>query len=367
MSAFSSRRELALGAALLGGVLLAPLGIASLRRARAERAELAAPALASAAAALAGGGLGLAAAVGGPVDGGTGPAGTDTDPAGTGWAGGEAGPAGAGLLDGGAGLLADAGLLDGGAAIFEKPTWSPASRAATYGALTTSACDRELKRRGIPHAPARGAPLVDRPVRLTGALHGVTFRGDGVARKARKQRSASPFDIADCRLVLVLDDLAAFLATRGVTEVVHVSMHRPAPAGAASKAKAAQQPAKKAPKGAGKAAKRAAAKATKPAAAPARPSQHALGLAIDVAAFVKADGARLDVKADWHGAIGAPPCGPGSAPKAPTPAALELRELVCAVFASGLFNVVLTPNANEAHADHFHFDIKRNARYFLLE
>ncbi|AUX22673.1 hypothetical protein SOCEGT47_031770 [Sorangium cellulosum] len=356
MSAFPSRRELALGAALLGGVLLAPLGIASLRRARAERAELAAPALASAAAALAGGGLGLAAAVGGPVDGGTGPAGT--------------GPldGGAGPLDGGAGPLdGGAGLLDGGAAIFEKPVWSPASRAATYGALTTSACDRELKRRGIPHAPARGAPLVDRPVRLTGALHGVTFRGDGVARKAKKQRSASPFDIADCRLALVLDDLAAFLATRGVSEVVHVSMHRPAPAGAAPKAKATQQPAKKAPKGAGKAAKRAAAKATTPAAAPARPSQHALGLAIDVAAFVKADGARLDVKADWHGAIGAPPCGPGSAPKVPTPEALELRELVCAVFASGLFNVVLTPNANEAHADHFHFDIKRKARYFLLE
>ncbi|WP_437971505.1 extensin family protein [Sorangium sp. So ce260] len=355
MSAPPSRRALAVGAALIGGAaLLTPLGIAALRRAPVERGDAAA---------------GPAAAAPGPA----GPA--------AGLADGDAGPldGDAGALDGGA-----AGLLDGGgdagSAPFEKPVWSADSRAATYGGLSSDACDREMKRRGIPHAPAaRGAPLVDRPVRITGALHGVTFRGDGVA----KSRSISPFDIADCRLVLALDDLAAFLATRGVTEVVHVSMHRPAPAGTAApkpkpkkaqKAPAKPAAGKKAPKGAAKGAKPAAKAAKpgarapqKPAAAPARPSQHALGLAIDVAAFVKADGARLDVKTDWHGAIGAPPCGPGSEPKEPSPHALELREIICAVHTSGLFNVVLTPNANEAHADHFHFDIKRDAHYFLLE
>ncbi|WP_437538175.1 extensin family protein [Sorangium sp. So ce726] len=335
MSALPSRRALSLGAALIGGAaLLAPLGIASLRRAPAEGVDApAAPGSPDAATA--------------PVDG------------------------GAGLLDGDAGAPADAaaGLLDGGwdagGARFELPAWSAASRAATYGGLSAGACEREMKRRGIPHAPARGAPLVDRPIRITGALHGVTFRGDGVA----KPRSASPFDIADCRLVLALDDLAAFLATRGIAEVVHFSMHRPAPAGTVAPAKAPAKPpaGKKTLKGAGKAAKAGEHTPKKPAAAPGRPSQHALGLAIDVAAFVKADGTRLDVKADWLGAIGAPPCGPGSEPKAPTPHALELREILCSISTSGLFNVVLTPNANEAHADHFHFDIKRDARYFLLE
>ncbi|WP_437615997.1 extensin family protein [Sorangium sp. So ce834] len=349
MSALPSRRALAVGAALIGGAaLLTPLGVASLRRAPAERTE--APAA-------------------GPTAAGPGPAGAATALA----------DGGAGLLDGGEAVgsaPADgaAGLLDGGwdagVAPFEKPVWSAASRAATYGGLSSDACDREMKRRRIPHAPAaRGAPLVDRPVRLTGPLHGVAFRGDGVARS----RSISPFDIADCRLVLALDDLAAFLATRGIAEVVHVSMHRPAPAGtAAPKPKKAQKaPAKpagkKASKGATKAAKKGAIAPKPPAPAPGRPSQHALGLAIDVAAFVKADGARLDVKADWHGAIGAPPCGPGSEPKEPSAHALELREILCAVHTSGLFNVVLTPNANEAHADHFHFDIKRDAHYFLLE
>ncbi|KYF97040.1 hypothetical protein BE20_40055, partial [Sorangium cellulosum] len=280
---------------------------------------------------------------------------------------------GAGLLDDGGASLSDGGR-DAGPALFEKPVWSEASRAATYGGLSSDACDRELKRRGIPHAPApRGAPLVDRPVRITGALRGVTFRGDGVA----KPRSTSVFDIADCRLVLALDDLAAFLATRGIAEVVHVSIHRPAPAGTsapkpkkpkkAQKAPAKPPAGKKTSKGAAKAAKKGAVAPKPPAPAPGRPSQHALGLAIDVAAFVKADGARLDVKTDWHGAIGAPPCGPGSEPKEPSPHALELREIICAVHTSGLFNVVLTPNANEAHADHFHFDIKRDAHYFLLE
>ncbi|AGP36805.1 extensin family protein [Sorangium cellulosum] len=341
-----SRRAFALGAALLGGALVVPLGIAALHRARAERVEQP-PAIPAAA---------------------RGPTGVTT-----GLAEGEAGLSDGGAsahADGGTGLPADGGA-DAGVAPFEKPVWSEASRAATYGGLSSDACDRELKRRRIPHAvAARGAPLVDRPVRITGPLHGVAFRGDGVA----KPRSTSVFDIADCRLVLALDDLAAFLATRGIAEVVHVSMHRPAPAGtAAPKPKKAQKaPAKrpagrKTPKGAAKAAKKGAVAPKPPAPAPARPSQHALGLAIDVAAFVKTHGARLDVKTDWHGAIGAPPCGPGSEPKEPSPHAIELREIICAVHTSGLFNVVLTPNANEAHADHFHFDIKRDAHYFLLE
>ncbi|WP_438020573.1 extensin family protein [Sorangium sp. So ce315] len=353
MSALPYRRALAVGAALLGGAaLLTSLGVASLRRAEAERGEAPAGAAATPAPA------GAAAA---PGDGGGARADGGVDLA--------DGDGGADLADGDGGAdLADGGGGDAGPARFEKPVWSAASRAATYGALSSNACDREMKRRRIPHAAAaRGAPLVDRPVRLTGPLHGVTFRGDGVA----KPRSTSVFDIADCRLVLALDDLAAFLATRGITEVVHVSMHRPAPAGtvapkkAPAKSKAKAKAGKEAAKGAGKAAKPGARAPKEPA--PARPSQHALGLAIDVAALVMADGTRLDVKADWHGAIGAPPCGPGSEPKEPSPQALVLREIICAVHASGLFNVVLTPNANEAHADHFHFDIKRDARYFLLE
>ncbi|WP_437803124.1 extensin family protein [Sorangium sp. So ce693] len=336
-----SRRALALGAVLLGGALLTPLGIASLRRAQAERVD----AQAGDPAAATSGSAGVATAL---------------SDAGASLEGGEA----RSLADGGGAGVADGGG-DAVGARFELPAWSASSRAATYGGLSADACDREVRRRGIPHAPARGAPLVDRPIRITGALHGVTFRGDGVA----KPRSASPFDIADCRLVLALDDLAAFLATRGVAEVVHFSMHRPAPAGAVAPTKAPAKPpaGKKTPKGAGKAAKPGERAAKKPAAAPGRPNQHALGLAIDVAAFVKADGTRLDVKADWLGAIGAPPCGPGSEPKAPTPHALELREILCSISTSGLFNVVLTPNANEAHANHFHFDIKRDARYFLLE
>ncbi|WP_437593751.1 extensin family protein [Sorangium sp. So ce1000] len=335
------RRALALGAVLLGGALLTPLGVASLRRAGTEQVDAQAgdPAAAT---------LGPTGATTEPADGGVGPEGGEASS-----------PA-----DGGGADLSDGGW-DAGGVRFELPAWSAASRAAMYGALSAGACDGEMKHRGIPHAPARGAPLVDRPVRITGPLHGITFRGDGVA----KPRSASPFDIADCRLVLALDDLAAFLATRGIAEVVHFSMHRPGPPGAVAPAKAPAKPqaGKKTPKAAGKAAKPGERAAKKPAAAPGRPNQHALGLAIDVAAFVKTDGTRLDVKAEWRGAIGAPPCGPGSEPTVATPHALELRELICAISTSGLFNVVLTPNANEAHADHFHFDIKRDAHYFLLE
>lgn len=68
-------------------------------------------------------------------------------------------------------------------------------------------------------------------------------------------------------------------------------------------------------------------------------SEHATGNAIDIAAFVLADGRRVSVNDGWSGdANGAR-------------FLREVRDGACGVFAT-----VLSPDYNAAHKDHFHFD-----------
>jgi hypothetical protein len=68
-------------------------------------------------------------------------------------------------------------------------------------------------------------------------------------------------------------------------------------------------------------------------------SEHATANAIDIAAFVLADGRRISVLADWE----------ESGPEA---AFLRtVRDGACSSFAT-----VLSPDYNAAHADHFHLD-----------
>lgn len=71
-----------------------------------------------------------------------------------------------------------------------------------------------------------------------------------------------------------------------------------------------------------------------------RLSQHALGQAVDITAFELADGNLVSVARHWRG---------GGA------AAGFLHEV--ARRACGSFSVVLTPNSDAAHHDHFHLDI----------
>jgi hypothetical protein len=64
-----------------------------------------------------------------------------------------------------------------------------------YGQLSRAACEAELKARDIPfkRETARG---VIAPVRLTGPLHGILFRGPATEQAAAN----SLHEIVDCRL-----------------------------------------------------------------------------------------------------------------------------------------------------------------------
>jgi hypothetical protein len=202
-----------------------------------------------------------------------------------------------------------------------------AGPAIVYAALSPAQCLAELASRAIPHVQAGAANGVDLPIRLTGPLHGVEFHGP----EPKAQRATSVWEIVDCRLALALDDLARILAVHDVIEVVHLSMYRPPPKGEKA------------------------------------PSRHGAALAIDLASVIRKDGSKLSVLEDWHGAIGGKTCGDGAAPNPPTKEALALRALLCEVVDARLFNVVLTPNYNKPHANHFHLEVTRGVKWFILD
>jgi hypothetical protein len=212
---------------------------------------------------------------------------------------------------------------------FTAPADAATTPAVRYGALAPADCYAELDARGIAYAreTARG---VAAPVRLTGPLHGVTFAADVAA----KDTATTPYAIADCRLVLALDDFAALLAAHDVVKVRHYSMYRPPPRSWADDKIG---------------------------------TRHDGALALDAAHFVRSDGSSLDVLDDFHGAIGdAPTCGADAHPHPATPAAAELRAILCEAVDARLFNVVLTPNYNKEHRNHFHLEVTAGVKWFLV-
>ena len=205
-------------------------------------------------------------------------------------------------------------------------TQTPAYR---YGMMSAEECDAELTARGIAYEN-EPSPGVQSAVRLTGPLHGVTFRSD----LAAAARATTPYELADCRLVLALDDFAKILSTHDVVEVVHYSMYRP--------------PGQKWPDD-------------------KIGAQHIGALSIDAARFVTSDGHSLEVERDFHGRIGGKTCGEHVVRKPVTPTATELRAILCEAVAARLFTVVLTPNHNRAHRNHFHMEITAAVKWFMVD
>ena len=213
------------------------------------------------------------------------------------------------------------------AAHITMPSDAKATPAVRYGQLSQDECEAELTSRKIDFV-RETANAVLAPVRLTGSLHGVVFRTDA----KDKDRPTSPYEIADCRLVLALDDFSEILQRHDIVEVRHYSMFRPPrpwPEGKIG-------------------------------------TRHDGALAIDAGRFIDKSGATLDVDQDFHGAIDAKTCGDGAAPNPVTPAALALRAILCEAVDQHLFNVVLTPNYNRPHKNHFHLEVTAGVSWFLV-
>ena len=194
-----------------------------------------------------------------------------------------------------------------------------------FANLTEGNCRKELRKRKLPvSVPRRGARGIANPVRVVAAIGGVKFL---------TAPAPSPVGLLDCRLALSLGPLAEVLAQHDVSEVHIGSMYR---------------------KGAQIAGRN-------------RRSQHSYGLAMDVVALRLSDRTLLSVERDWHASIGERACGPGAVLREPNKKAIALRNILCAVARAQVFHHMLTPSANRAHHDHFHFDIKRDAAYQSLK
>ncbi|HEY0990404.1 MAG TPA: extensin family protein, partial [Kofleriaceae bacterium] len=63
---------------------------------------------------------------------------------------------------------------------------------------------------------------------------------------------------------------------------------------------------------------------------------------------------------------GAKTCGEGAGPHPATDAALALRAILCETVDARLFNVVLTPNYNRPHKNHFHLEVTAGVSWFLV-
>jgi hypothetical protein len=197
--------------------------------------------------------------------------------------------------------------------------------ASRYAGLDRSRCEAELAARHIPHERVGEARGVLAPLRLTGPLEGVTFRSALPAA----QRKFATMEIYDCRLVLALDDFARLLARHDIVEVIHLSVYRPA----------TTKSLKARPSGLGR--------------------RHGGALAIDAAIFKTKSGDTMSVEKDFHGRIGARPC--------PAPAdATELRKIACEANDERLFNVLLTPDYNWAHRNHFHLEVTAGVKWTLV-
>lgn len=184
--------------------------------------------------------------------------------------------------------------------------------------MSVAECTGELGSRRIPYESLGATPGVLIPVRLAGPLSGVTFR----TLLPEKERASSPYEIFDCRLLLAIDDFSRLLVGRNIVEVMYFSAYRPPPPGWKGGVR------------------------------------HEGGLAIDIGYFRNADGAGLNVERDFLAeAAPAKPCASARPPKLATAESIALRGISCAAIDGKIFDVVLTPDYDLEHENHFHLEV----------
>ena len=206
---------------------------------------------------------------------------------------------------------------------------SPAYR---YAQLDTESCYQELEKRQLPlRREEKSWRGMTAPMRFTGPINGVVFRTDML----ESERATSPYELFDCRLALALDDFSKILHAEGIVQAVLSSAYRPPPKSTSSDDEQGKR--------------------------------HAGGLAVDIHRFARADGTWLNVERDFHGRLGTKVCGKSAVPPNPvTPEAALLRRLVCAAAEQRLFQLVLTPNYDRAHRNHFHLGLTAGVRWFIV-
>lgn len=188
---------------------------------------------------------------------------------------------------------------------------------------SASACYSTLRAAGVAfERVAEATPGVKWPIRLQGPVRGVLF---SIIDHDRT------FAVLDCRLAVALLAWAPDLRRARVRKVDVFSMYRP---GARVGGTGAI-------------------------------SGHAHGMAIDVAKLELESGVVVDVERDWEERErGGDPCPMRS------DEAIEsrlLRGVTCKAVDKQLFEIVLTPHYNKAHANHVHLERKTGVDWFYVK
>jgi len=167
-------------------------------------------------------------------------------------------------------------------------------------------CTAQLDARKISYKPA-SRPGIAHPVEITGPLGGI------------KYTSYDQPLVIDCSLAVSLDEAGRYLRALGFDKALFSSAY-----------------------------------SVRNVRGTDRPSKHSYGLAIDVHAFTAgADTMRID--RDFEQGLGDDMDCIG---KPLTQAGATLKILQCQLVHSGLFYLVLSPDYDDAHHDHFHLEVK---------
>ena len=189
------------------------------------------------------------------------------------------------------------------------------------------------------HKPPFSTPFVKTPLLLDSPVEGVVIDSRWPEKQMRR--------VMDCRLIVSLMQLARRARAAGVIKIEYYATWRPltlaenCPHGL--KGRKCRKAAEHAQNG-------------------HLPSQHSRATAIDIRWFTFADGSVVDVLEDYEMNFHDPPCDDHPV----TREGQFLQKLVCDLHTDRVFNVMLTPNANREHENHFHFDITPNVNWYIL-
>jgi len=184
-----------------------------------------------------------------------------------------------------------------------------------------AACYELLTRIGVTYTRAGATRGVVDPVTVSMPLNGVNFRSSSFTAAARPL-------FMDCRLAVALWHFTNALRTRwNVTDVAHLGIYN-----------------------------------YRVIAGTTTLSQHSYATAIDLANFRTADGTTHSVNNDFT-MNGQPTC----PPRATSARDRLLKEVACWMYDSRVFHIILTPNYNAAHRDHFHCDLSPGAHTVRFE
>lgn len=186
------------------------------------------------------------------------------------------------------------------------------------GSPSDTDCRGQLDDRGIVWESGPESEGVADPVTVVPPIGGIGYRFLGEAEPREGL-------FMDCALAVALDDVAPVLADRDVVELSDLGVYNYRCIGGGE-----------------------------PPACPNGVSMHAYALAIDVAGYTTSDGAFHSVETDWViDPDGEPTCDAPTEPGSDT----FLHEIICAQKAAAVWNIVLTPNYNADHRNHFHVDL----------